>query len=308
MFNHDLLSMIVFLGVFLGICCAGVLLALWGYRDHFRAVSRLRSLGSEGQNEAEQEAKEAGAALPRLGQWLMPRETDRINRWRGRLVQAGLYHPRALSVFLGIKMVLLLGLPVLFSVLPVVLGWLPLQRSLLVGVSAMALGLLGPNLWLEWRVACRQRALGRGLPDALDMLVLCLEGGLSMPAAVQKVCEELPWVHPVLSEEMNIVLREMEMGASPGEAFRRFGERVKLDALRELAAVLVQAERFGASVSKSLRIHADSWRLERQQRAEEQAQKAAVKILFPMLLCIFPAIFLVTLGPAALQIAKMFAR
>ena len=120
--------------------------------------------------------------------------------------------------------------------------------------------------------------------------------------------EDLELVHPTLTAELNIALREMQMGLSAGEAVKRLGERCGLDDLRDLAAVLLQSERYGAGVAKALRIHADVYRQDRQQRAEEMAQKAAVKILFPTLLCIFPAIFIVLLGPAAYQMANVLSK
>jgi tight adherence protein C len=154
----------------------------------------------------------------------------------------------------------------------------------------------------------RQQALRQALPDALDMLVLCLEGGVSMLSAFQRVTSEVQVVHPLLGYEMNIMQREIQLGLSTGEAWKKMGERCGLDDVRDLACVLLQSERFGASVVKALRTYAESWRLERQQHAEETAQKAAVKIIFPTLLCIFPAIFIVLLGPAAFQMAALFAK
>jgi tight adherence protein C len=129
-----------------------------------------------------------------------------------------------------------------------------------------------------------------------------------MTAAFQRVADELQIVHPVLGAEMNIIQREINLGLSAGESLKKMGERCGMADVRELASVLLQSERFGASMAKALRTHAESWRQERQQRIEELAQKAAVKILFPTLLCIFPAIFIVLLGPAAFQMATLFAK
>jgi tight adherence protein C len=150
--------------------------------------------------------------------------------------------------------------------------------------------------------------LRRGLPDALDMLVLCLEGGISLAAAQQRVTEELQAVHPELGGELAIIEREVLLGVSAGEAWQKLGERADLEEVRNLAAVLLQSEKYGSSVVKALRLFADTFRQQRQQRAEELAQKATVKILFPTLLCIFPAIFVVILGPAALHIMAVFSR
>jgi tight adherence protein C len=152
--------------------------------------------------------------------------------------------------------------------------------------------------------ANRQSIFRRALPDALDVLVICLEGGLSLPGSIRRVSHELRTTHPLLASELNIVQREIQLGRSAGESLHQMGLRTDLEEVRTLASVITQAERFGASLVKSLRVHADTLRQTRQQRAEEMAQKAAIKILFPTLLFIFPAIFVVILGPAAFQIME----
>ena len=148
---------------------------------------------------------------------------------------------------------------------------------------------------------------GTALPDALDVLVICLEGGLSLPGALKRVSSELRTAHPTLANELNLVQREIQLGRSPGEALQQMGIRTDLEEIRSLASVVSQAERFGASLVKSLRVHAETLRLKRQQYAEEMAQKAIIKVLFPTLLFIFPGIFIVILGPAAIQIYEMLA-
>src|SRR5262249_42893053 len=170
-------------------------------------------------------------------------------------------------------------------------------------VVALGVGMLTPSLWVDYQRKRRQAELRRALPDAVDMLVLCVEAGLSLRAAVQRGTAELQLPHPRLARAMDIQLREVQLGLSVGEAMQKFGERCGLDEVRELAAVLLQSERYGTASVKALRLHSETCRQQRQQRAEERAQKAAVKILFPTLLCIFPAIFIVILGPAAYQIA-----
>jgi tight adherence protein C len=132
--------------------------------------------------------------------------------------------------------------------------------------------------------------------------VICIEGGLSAPGSLKRVASELRTAHPVLATELNIVQREIQLGRTPGESLQQMGSRIDLEEVRSLASVITQAERFGVSLVKSLRVHADSLRLKRQQYAEEMAQKAAIKVLFPTLLFIFPAIFVVILGPAVFQV------
>jgi tight adherence protein C len=181
-------------------------------------------------------------------------------------------------------------------------------KALAWGTAGGAVGFLGPSLVLSAQVRSRQRLLRHALPDALDIMVLCVEGGASLNAAVSWVTEEIGPVHPELGAEMEIVQREMQLGLSAGEAFRGFAERCGITEARDLAATLLQSEKYGASVAKTLRLYADSARQERQLWAEEMAHKAAVKIMFPMLLCIFPAMFIVLLGPPAFQMAKLFSR
>jgi tight adherence protein C len=135
-----------------------------------------------------------------------------------------------------------------------------------------------------------------------------MQGGLSLSGALQRVIAELQLGHPMLASEMNIVQREMLLGLPAGEALKKFASRCDLEEVRSLAAVLTQSEFYGASMSKTLRVHADTYREQLQRRIEEMAQKAAVKILFPTLLCIFPAVFIVVLGPSVLQLWKCLAR
>jgi tight adherence protein C len=164
--------------------------------------------------------------------------------------------------------------------------------------------MIGPSFWLEGRKDKRQTSFRRALPDALDLLVICLEGGLSAPAALRRVGTELRTAYPFLGLELGIVLREIQLGSSPGEALQKMGFRTDLEEIRSLASVMTQAEKFGASLVRSLRVHADTLRVKRQQYAEERAQKASIKVLFPTLLFIFPAIFVVIIGPAVFQIIE----
>jgi tight adherence protein C len=308
--DRELVSMLAFLGVFLGTGGVAALLLFRHNADRRRARARLRDLGEPVAPEAGRPGvgRLARSALPRAGALLAPAKGEARARLHARLTQAGLYSPQALPVYLGVKMVLMVALPVLAALLPHLCGLLSLQRALLASALASGVGLVAPGLWLDHRKKRRQSTFRRALPDALDMIVLCVEGGVSLTAGLQRVTGELQTAHPLLAAELNIVQREMQLGQSAGEALRSFGQRCDLEEVRNLASVLLQSERFGAGVVKALRIHADTSRMERQQRAEEMAQKAAVKILFPTLLCIFPAIFIVILGPAAFQIATMFAR
>lgn len=303
------LSMLIFLLVFLATGGAGLLLFFKLERDRRRGIDRLRGLANPAPP-PRSEANLLSAALrwpARVGEFLQ-RGEERRARLRERLARAGLYRPVYPALVLGVRVLLAALLPLLLGLAPYLLGWLPPRGAAVAGALGAALGFLLPGLWLDARTRHRQEALRRGLPDALDMLVLCVEGGVSLTGALQRVADELQAIHPALGLELNILQRETNMGQSAGEAMKRFARRCGLEEVDTLASVLLQSERFGAGVVKALRIHAESSRQDRQQKAEELAQKAAVKILFPTLLCIFPAIFIVLLGPAAQQIMVLMAR
>ncbi len=279
------------------------------HRDDRQAQARVRELAAPG-NKPPSRLRLGDLArtkLPAVGAALVPADEGQRTRLQERLFQAGFYGRHSLAVFLGAKL-LLIAVGIGLGMAVTVAKLLPASQALLLTAGAGGLALVAPGLWLDSQRKKRQAVLRRGLPDALDMLVLCLEGGVSLTAAVQRVTAELQTAHPLLGAELNIVQREMLLGLSAGAALQKFGQRADLEDVRNLASVLLQNERFGASVTKALRTHADILRQQRQQRAEELAQKAAVKILFPTLLCIFPAIFIVILGPAAFQLIAIFSR
>jgi tight adherence protein C len=305
--SNDFLSMTVFLTVFgvAALLITWVWLRLEG--DQRRALSRLRNLTHPDEEIRRNVSALALAALPKAGAVLVPNQDAVRARLQARLMHAGLYGPLALPAFLGVKVVLVLGLPALTIGGFFLLGLLHSQYLPAAAATAAGLGLLAPEWWLDHQKKRRHAIFRQSLPDALDMLVLCLEGGVSLAGALQRVNGELRTAYPQLAAEMNILQREMQLGLSAGDAMQKFGDRCDLEEVRNLAAVILQSERFGAGIVKALRIHADTSRQDRQQRAEELAQKAAVKILFPTLLCIFPAIFIVILGPAGYQLAAMFS-
>jgi tight adherence protein C len=251
-------------------------------------------------------AELARQALPRVGAPLMPKDQQERTRLQARLVQAGLYSRQALVVFLGVKM-LLMAVPVIGGLIAAMLGIVELRLGLVIGGLLGIAGLIGPSFWLDRMKAARQSSLRRALPDALDVLVICLEGGLSLFGAFRRMASELGTAHPLLAAELTIVEREIQLGRSTGEALRAFGERADLEEIRRLASVITQSERFGASLVKTLRLHAEMLRLRRMQYAEEMAQKAAVRILFPTLFFIFPGLFIILLGPGLIQLLDAFA-
>jgi tight adherence protein C len=274
-----------------------------------RLRDRLRGLsGQEGPStDAITLSRIATTALPKMGAPFVPSDEEERTKLQTRLVHAGLYRREAMVVFLGVKMLLMTG-PALLGIAAGLVGLVTVRVGLILGGCLGIGGLIGPSFWLDYAKAKRQCNFRRALPDALDLLVICLEGGLSLPAALKKVSTELKTAHPALAAELSIVQREIQLGRTAGEALRKMGERSDLEEVRSLASVILQSERFGAGLVKSLRVHAEGLRVKRQQRAEELAQTAATKMLFPTILFILPAMFVVVLGPAVIHIIKVFAR
>ena len=241
-----------------------------------------------------------------LNQWTSRRirEQEKKNDLRQRLTQAGLYTPTAAGMFIAFRILLLVG-PAALGFLAGKMGYLPMSYGVFLGGMAGLAGTLAPSFWLDHVKRTRQTKIRRALPDALDVMVVCLEGGLSLSGSLSRVANELVTAHALLAVELKIVERQMQLGRSAGEAIREFANRFDLEELRSMASVIIQAERIGSSVVGALKVFADTMRLKRQQRAEEMAHKSTVKILFPTLLLIFPAIFIVILGPAAIQVYEI---
>ncbi len=307
MSTEGLVSLIVFL-----MASSGVLLVytLVGAK-RTRLDTRLEDLGEQGSEDRTGyvAARSAQAnpftetTLPRLGTALMPSDEEERTVLRTRLIHAGLYGRQTLAIFLGAKLLLIVT-PALAGLMLALSGLVRTEYAVLGGGCFGIAGMIGPGFWLDRRKSKRQTSLRRALPDALDLLVICLEGGLSLPASLRRVGTELRTAHPLLARELTIVEREVQLGSSPGQSLHKMGVRTDLEEIRSMASVITQAERFGASLVKSLRVHAEALRTKRQQYAEEMAGKAAVKVLFPTLLFIFPAIFVVILGPAVFQIVE----
>jgi tight adherence protein C len=308
--GSPLVSMSAFLLVFLAICTAAYFAFFRRYGDAARASARLRELSADNEPALPTPGWSdwSRSLLPRLGASVSPGREDRVEQLKAQLTRAGLYQSGAVQMFWGVKLASVVVLSIVFGVVPFVFGLLTLPWALCASTLGSTLGLLGPSVWLNWCVGRQQSELRHGLPDFLDMLVLCLEGGMSLTAALPKVVSEMLQVHPALGRELTITQQTVNMGLSTGDALKQCGERCGLKEINDLAVVVLQSERFGASLVKTLRMHADAYRQERHQWAEEMAQKASVKVLFPMLLFIFPAIFIVLLGPAALQMAQLFAK
>jgi tight adherence protein C len=179
-------------------------------------------------------------------------------------------------------------------------------RGVMFAVMGALLGYLLPSFVLERYVVRRQKEIQNGLPDALDLFIVCLEAGMALDQAILKGSEELKIAHPALAEELRLVNVECRAGKPRLEAFKNFAARTKVDDVRALVAMLVQTDRFGTSVAQALRTHAEVSRTKRRQRAEEKAAKIGVKLVFPLVFCLFPAFYVVTLGPAVIKFVHAF--
>lgn len=269
-----------------------------------RLDDRLETLPGRRSSRPDAVGQLAQATLPKMGRKLIPEDEAERTRLQSRLVRAGLYSSQAMVWYLGVKMLLMVG-PMAAALFAAVLGLVAYLPATVAGAFLGIVGMILPSLWLDRRKAHRQAQFRRALPDALDALVICLEGGLSLPDSVRRVSAELRTAHPELASELAIVQRGVQLGRSPGEALRDFGVRADIEEIRTLASVLTQAERYGASLVRTLQIHAETLRQKRMQYAEEMAEKAAVKVLFPTLMFIFPGIFVVVLGPAVYHVLEI---
>jgi tight adherence protein C len=231
---------------------------------------------------------------------VVPKSQAEISVTLTRLRRAGFRSESAIKLFYGSKVVV----PLLLCVICFVTGLGKL--SPLSYIMSLALGFLAPDFWLGKRISTRQGRIRRGLPDALDLLVICIEAGLSMDQATARTAMELKQAQPEVCDELGIVVLEQRAGRPRGEAWRHMAERTDVDCVRNLVTMLVQAEQFGTSVGKTLRIHSDTLRTQRVQAVEEAAAKTTIKLIFPLVLFIFPSLFVVVLGPAFISILESF--
>jgi tight adherence protein C len=238
---------------------------------------------------------------------LLPPSPRNVRRLRRRLMQAGFIGENAVSVFTMIRLAAALFFPLATAVVLFVTRRPFDSSAFALLVIAACFGAFIPSFMLSRQVSKRQRQISKALADALDLMVVCVEAGLGLNAALQRVGKEIELVEPALSFELGITNREIRAGKPRDEALRNLGDRTGVDDIKSLVAMLVQTDRFGTSIADSLRVFADSMRIKRRQRAEEQVAKAAIKLIFPLLFCIFPALLIVLMGPALIKIYKLLA-
>jgi tight adherence protein C len=240
--------------------------------------------------------------IKKLGN-IVPQSPKDVTVMQRRLIRAGVRNDSALKILYGAKVALGIGLP-LVTALAVSGASADSGNKFASILAAAAVGFFGPNEYVRRLASKRQREIARGLPNALDLLVVCVESGLGLDQAILQVSKELDHAHPEISEEFGLVNLELKAGKRRVEALRNLAERTGVDDLKKLVAVLIQADRFGTGVAQSLRAHADFMRIQARQVAEEKAAKLGVKLIFPIFFCILPSLFVVTVGPVVMKIMR----
>ena len=244
-----------------------------------------------------------------LGKFLQPKREENISAMRRLFIQAGYRNQSALAIYWGLKILLalsLLGLTLLGKIF--LWQWMAPAQFTYAAIALSILGFFAPNFWLKLRISHRKDKIQRGLPDALDLMVVCVEAGTGLDAALVRTVEEMKNTHPVLAEEMRLVNLEIRAGKTRQEALKNLAWRTDLEDVSNLTTLLIQTEKFGTSIAQALRVHSDYMRTKRFQRAEELAQKLPIKLIFPLALFILPMMFLVTLGPAIFIFLKYFGK
>ena len=233
---------------------------------------------------------------------ILPRSQAEVSVVRQRLQRAGFRDESADKIFYGTKVLA----PILICVIVWTSG-LGAYGGIFMYVIALGIGFLAPDFWLGRQISNRQSKIRRGLPDVLDLLVICIEAGLSLDQGTSRTAVELRAAQPELCDELSIVVLEQRAGRPRGDAWKHMSERTEVDSVRNLVSMLIQADQFGTSIAKTLRVHSDTLRTQRVQAVEEAAAKTTIKLIFPLVLFIFPSLFVVTMGPAFISIMASFA-
>jgi tight adherence protein C len=232
---------------------------------------------------------------------VIPKSQAEVSVVKARLIRAGYRTESSIKIFNGAKFLT----PVAICAIAWATGLYKLS-PFFVYACGLGLGFLGPDFWLGNRIKKRQSIIRKGLPDVLDLLVICIEAGLSLDQAVVKAAEELRYAQPELCDEFGVVVLEQRAGRPRDESWKHLSERTDVDAIRNLVSMLIQSEQFGTSIGKTLRTHSDTLRTKRVQQVEEAAAKTTIKLIFPLVFFIFPALFLVVLGPSVIIMMESF--
>jgi tight adherence protein C len=294
-------AVISFLAVFLLIASAGLLVF---YRETIQARIAAAINPQTKQKSLKIKLQDTGSMLGGVVEQLervVPRSESEVGVVQKRLINAGYRKDSAVKVFYSSKVIC----PLVLVLIAMITG-LGGKSPLFIYLACVGIGYLVPDFVLGKMISDRQAKIRRGLPDVLDMLVICVEAGLSLDQATARTSEELHHAQPVLSDEMGVVALEQRAGSARSDAWKHLADRTGVDVVRNLVSMLVQSEQFGTSIAKTLRVHSDTLRTKRVQEIEEKAAKLSIKLLFPLVLFIFPALFVVVLGPAAIIMMQSF--
>jgi tight adherence protein C len=292
---------IVLVAVFVSIALAIGVVASLAFRWSTPESREIRRLAHRGDRSVftHTELTEVAAPWTKHLQQVAPKSPKEMSKLRRRLTAGGYRGLTAAIVYAAAEIIL-----------PFVFGGSVL---LVVGFSKWYIALLGaavgyvvPSVWLGRKVALRQKQIRNGLPDALDLMIVCIEAGSGIDQALAKTSDELDLSYPALAEELRLITTEIRSGEARLEAFKNFASRTKVDEVRSLVAMLVQTDRFGTSIAQALRTHAEVSRTKRRQNAEERAAKIGVKLVFPLVFCLFPSLYVAILGPAVVDYVRVF--
>jgi len=295
--------LLALVGVFVAVAVLTSMTMSWALTRNSPEKRRIRALGQSASSTLVMDAPRLSSApdpaLARLSR-LLPKSPKEMSRLGQRLTRAG-YPSTSAVVWYCIAEI---ALPILLALGTFAL--LGVRSGLVPALFLAIVGYVAPSFYIGYRTEQRKKAIGNALPDALDLLTVCVEAGSGLDQAISKASEELRISHPVLADELTLITTEIRAGKPRMEAFKNFARRTAVDDVRSLVSMLSQTDRFGTSVGDALRAHAETSRTKRRQYAEERANKVGVKLVFPLVLCLFPALYVVCFGPVVVQIFRTF--
>jgi len=309
----ELAVLIISILLFASICLfiLGIFYTIEYRRGRWKLMKRMESPGEQVESEEKTTVpsivKDHFLGITRsVGKKLAPKGEEELSHLRKTFLKAGFRRESAPIVFFGMKALLAVLLALIFFLIKTF--FLKTMTSLNVTLFSLIFALIGfylPNLWLQMRIARRKEQISKGFPDALDLMVVCVEAGTGLDAAINRVGEEMKLSNKVLSDEFKLLSLELRAGKPRKDALRNLALRTDIEDVNSLITLLIQTERFGTSIGQALRVHSDSMRTKRYQKAEEIAAKLPVKLVFPLVVFIFPALFVVILGPAVIRIFQI---
>jgi len=307
MSNEQILYLaLIFVAVAAGVLGVGMAVTRGAaVRDRLRGLTSGGTMLDQPPEASEWQARILKVATP-VAKLATPTDMEDVSKLRAKFLHAGIRQPSAPVLFFAAKALLAIGLPMAFVFFTRLVDWkASTQMSTALLLLFGAIGYYLPSVVLAWLTRRRQREIFEAFPDALDLIIVCIEAGLGLDMAISKTAEEMNIRSPELAEELDMVSLELRVGSSRERALRNLAMRTGLDEVSSFATMLIQSDRFGTSLAEALRVHADMLRTRRQLRAEEAAAKIPLKLLFPLIFFVFPSLLVVLLGPAFIQIYRI---